>query len=662
MTGYTQKEWLADHLFWRQTVHPDDLPGVLARDVETNLTGAPYRVEYRLITRDGRTLWINEEARAELDEHGQIARWQGVMLDVTEQRLAEECARERASQFQFVYARSPLPMWIYDIETLAFLDVNDAAITHYGYSRETFLGMRITDIRPEEEVPRFLDYLNRTSSWNGPSSAWTHRTNDGRLIEVEIAAHSLTFAGRSANLAVINDVTARHAREEDLANQAFHDALTGLPNRALFIDRLEHALARASRQNSATAVLFVDLDNFKAVNDTLGHTAGDQLLVAAGQRLAACARTGDTIARLGGDEFTVLLEDISSPEDAIAVAECVLASLDNAFVVGGQDIHVTPSIGIATTLPGHDAPEDLLCGADLAMYEAKRHGRSRFALLDTAMNARVRVRLELETDLRRAIDDSQFRTHYQPILDLNSGRVVEMESLLRWEHPVQGLILPADFILQAEETGLILPIGLWLLESAAAQAEAWRRAELSAVPLVITVNLSGRHLQQASFVREVAAILDRTGLAPHLLKLEITESVALDSAGPTVATLRALKELGVRLGVDDFGAGYSGLSALKCCPVDTLKIDRAFVRGLGRAADDTAIVRTIIGFAKALGLLVSAEGVENRDQLNALQALGCDLGQGDYFSPPLPAVEIETLLGGGGPTWPVFSPYCARLE
>ena len=406
MTGYTQKEWLADQLFWRQTIHPDDLPGVLARDEETNATGAPYRVEYRLITRDGRTLWINEEAHAELDEHGQIARWQGVMLDVTEQRLAEENARERASQFQFVYAVSPLPMWIYDIETLAFLDVNDAAITHYGYSRETFLGMRITDIRPEEEVPRFLDYLNRTSSWNCPSSAWTHRTNDGRLIEVEIAAHSLTFAGRSANLAVINDVTARNAREEELANQAFHDALTGLPNRALFIDRLEHALARASRQNSATAVLFVDLDNFKAVNDTLGHTAGDQLLVAAGQRLAACARTGDTIARLGGDEFTVLLEDISSPEDAIAVAECVLASLDNAFVVGGQDIHVTPSIGIATTLPGHDAPEDLLRGADLAMYEAKRHGRSRFALLDTALNARVRVRLELETDLRRGIDES----------------------------------------------------------------------------------------------------------------------------------------------------------------------------------------------------------------------------------------------------------------
>jgi len=237
-----------------------------------------------------------------------------------------------------------------------------------------------------------------------------------------------------------------------------------------------------------------------------------------------------------------------------------------------------------------------------------------------------------------------------------------METLLRWQHPVQGLLLPADFIPQAEETGLILPIGLWVLEAAAAQVEAWRRAALSAVPLVITVNISGRHLQQASFVREVAAILDRTGLAPHLLKLEIIECVALDSTGPTVATLHALKELGLRLAVDDFGAGYSGFSALKRCPVDTLKINRAFMRGLGGAGDDTAIVRTVIGFAKALGLLVSAEGIENRDQYNTLQALGCDLGQGDYFSPPLPAVEIETLLRGGGPTWPVSSPYCARLE
>jgi diguanylate cyclase (GGDEF)-like protein/PAS domain S-box-containing protein len=474
------------------------------------------------------------------------------------------------------------------------------------------------------------------------------RHADGSWREFELIANNLLDQIAVAGVVMTGrDVTERKNFERQLQQLAFHDSLTGLPNRALLTDRLERALARADRFFERIAVLFIDLDNFKLINDGLGHGAGDRLLVGFGDRLRGCIRAGDTVARLGGDEFIVLLEDISTTNEATAMAERIAELLRAPMAVGDREVVVTASIGIALSTPHHDRTESVLRNADLALYRAKALGKARWALFELRMERDALERLELETDLRRALERNELRLAYQPIVSLADGHIVEVEALARWQHPTRGQVSPAQFIPIAEESGLIEPLGIWALEEACRQAMRWQQVLDPEQPLVMSVNLSGRQFQDPNLVDQIRRILDETGLEPRALKLEVTESVLMRDLQSTIARMRALTDLGIRLAIDDFGTGYSSLSHLKQFPVDTLKIDRSFVEGLGTDPQALAIVRSITALADALDLSVTAEGVETTAQRAQLRELGCDRGQGYLFAKPVAAAELAGLLLAG---------------
>jgi diguanylate cyclase (GGDEF)-like protein len=438
-------------------------------------------------------------------------------------------------------------------------------------------------------------------------------------------------------------------RLEQLTKQAFRDPLTNLPNRALFMDRLSHGLTRAQRRHEHLAVLFLDLDRFKVVNDTLGHSVGDQLLVEVSRRLTSALRPGDTVARLGGDEFGILLEDVADAETAETVALRVEESLGKPYRFEGREVFVTASIGIALSSAKLGLPEEILRDADLAMYHAKAKGKARHEIFDGSMSAPALDRMDLEMDLRSAISRHEFRLHYQPILRLDTGKITEVEALIRWQHEKRGLLQPDEFIGLTEETGLIVPIGQWVLSEACKQARVWQLEYPTTPPLVMSVNLSAKQFQNPKLVEEITQALDVSGLAPSCLKLEITESTVMQDAPVTLTKLNELKELGVRLAIDDFGTGYSSLGYLKRFPVDTLKIDRSFVKGLSADGGDNAIVRAVVTVAKSLNMDVTAEGVETEGQLAELKALGCDRGQGFLFARPVTAERVAPLLASDQP-------------
>ncbi len=437
-------------------------------------------------------------------------------------------------------------------------------------------------------------------------------------------------------------------RAAELSRMAFHDPLTNLPNRTLLLDRVAHALARTGRTGRSAAVLFLDLDNFKVINDSLGHQAGDALLIEVAQRLSSSVREDDTVARLGGDEFTILLEDVASEAEAIEAAERVAQALQAPILLDSHELRVTASIGIVVSNSAeHKSSEGFLRAADVAMYCAKVQGKSGYAVFEPSMEQQAVDRLEIEIALRQAMERGEFRLHYQPIVRLEDGRITEVEALIRWVRPGHGVVSPVSFIPIAEETGLIVPIGQWVLKEACHQAVAWH-ARSSEDPLVISVNLSARQLQQPNFVTVVRQVLRETGLNPRTLKLEITESALMEDAEAAAATMRTLKELGIRFAIDDFGTGYSSLSYLKRFPLDTLKIDRSFVDGLGEDSQDTAIVQGIVALARALKLSVTAEGIEAVEQHAQLRQLGCDHGQGYLFAKPVTAERIAALLEVSG--------------
>lgn len=450
------------------------------------------------------------------------------------------------------------------------------------------------------------------------------------------------------------DTTERKQAEEQLVHDAFHDALTGLPNRVLFMKRLEEAIRRAQKQeNYLFAVLFLDLDRFKVINDSLGHLIGDQLLVAIARRLETCLRLGDTVARLGGDEFTILLNQIQNTEDATRVADRIQEALMLPFDLSGHEVFTAGSIGIAVSTTGYDKPEDLLRDADTTMYRAKALGKGRFEVFDGAMLAQARAQLQLETDLRKALDRQEFRLHYQPIVALNSGRIAGFEALVRWQHPLRGLVCPAEFIPLAEETGLIVPLGWWILREACHNIRLWQMQFPAAVPLTVSVNFSGKQFLQPNVVEQICLTLKETGLDASSLGLEITESALMENVESASTTLNQLRSQGVNLFLDDFGTGYSSLSHLHRFPFNTLKIDRSFISRMGEDGENAEIVRTIVALAHNLSMSVTAEGVETATQLAQLSAFKCEYGQGYLFSKPLSfeaggtLIKTQSSAGGG---------------
>jgi diguanylate cyclase (GGDEF)-like protein len=431
-----------------------------------------------------------------------------------------------------------------------------------------------------------------------------------------------------------------------MEHQALHDALTGLPNRTLFFDRVDQALARTARYSHRVAVLFVDLDRFKVVNDTLGHPAGDQLLLAVAQRLSAATRQQDTVARLGGDEFTVLAENIDDRSDAEGVARRLTDSLREPFAVEGQRVAVSASIGIALNQPGETTTDDLIKHADIALYHAKARGGDAIEFFSSQDTSFSLERMTLEADLWQAVTNGELRVFYQPQVDFLTSRVTAVEALLRWEHPEQGLLPPSAFLPFAEQSGLILPIGQWVLDAACQQAREWRAQWGDRAPTV-SVNLSVRQIHETDLLHDVAQVLHESAIPPHALSLEVTEGMMLEGTGETLSTMQRLKELGVRLVIDDFGTGYAGLSYLKRIPADDLKIDQSFVRGLDHDAGDRAIVEAINNLAHNLSMRVVAEGIETGNQLQQLQMIGCDVGQGYYFSRPVPAAQLIPFMLNG---------------
>ncbi|MGF1471948.1 MAG: putative bifunctional diguanylate cyclase/phosphodiesterase [Rubrobacteraceae bacterium] len=426
-------------------------------------------------------------------------------------------------------------------------------------------------------------------------------------------------------------------------HRALHDPLTDLPNRDLFLDRLEHAADRMERTSKFMAVLFMDVDNFKIINDSLGHEVGDKLLIRVGNRIRSCVRPEDTVARLGGDEFTVLLENLADVSGAIDVAERIAERLRKPFDLSGREISVELSTGIALSGPGDTRPVDLLRDADVAMYQAKK-ANAEYEVFRTSMHAEALGRLELEGELRHAIENEDFEIYYQPKVSFRSGRIVEVEALVRWGSSRRSLVMPSEFIPVAEETGLIVPIGKQVLEEACRQVKEWQVHHGIAFAVKMCVNLSVRQFQHHNLIADIIHVLQETGLRSETLQLEITESLVMQDEQHAIDILRKLKTLGIQLSIDDFGKGYSSLSYLRDLPVDSLKIDRSFVQGIDREAADAAIVRSVIGLAHTLNLEVTAEGVENAQQSSLLQEMGCDLAQGYFFFKPLPGEEVGRLL------------------
>ena len=469
------------------------------------------------------------------------------------------------------------------------------------------------------------------------------RHKDGSWRHVEMVPTNLLDNPDVGGLVItLRDVTERVRLQKQLSHNAFHDALTGLPNRALFMDRLSHALSRGDSTTAPLAVLFVDIDDFKAVNDDLGHAAGDELLATIATRLRSCVRRGDTLARLGGDEFALLLEG-TNPEQVSELAGDVLAALGRPLTLYDREINVRASIGIATRPAEPCEPDELVRSADIAMYAAKRDGKGRFEIFEAEMTTDILGRLQLRADLERALRQDEFVVHYQPIVALDSGEVVGVEALVRWQHPERGLVAPAEFIPLAEETGLIVPIGGWVLRRACEQTQRWR-AQYPQHPLKVSVNLSARQLEAPDIVGEVSRALRDTGLPASALTLEITESLLMVDLPAAIDLLAQLRNLGVRLAIDDFGTGYSSLSYLEQLPIDILKIDQSFVSRLGAEGEESVMVRTITQLAQALNLGIVAEGIELPEQVRELRELECPLGQGFFFARPASDADFEALL------------------
>lgn len=690
--------------------------------------------------------------------------------DITERKQAERNLLDSELRYRLLFDRNPHPIWVFDLETLQFLAVNEKTCQHYGYSKDELLQMSIKDIRVPEEIPDLLKNLKDPSDC-AKTLVVKHKKRDGTIIEAEVTAQNIVFGGRPARISLITDITERKRAtvalreseyklrtivesmsegllqvnnneiieyandricemtgytreellgkvaldllfdedgrkfikennkqrqkgmsglyevrlrkksgefiwvliggaplisadgvvigslgiftditerkraEEQLIYDAFHDGLTGLANRALFMHHLQMTIDRNKRlPEKVYAVLFLDFDRFKVINDSLGHLLGDSLLIQVGQRLEANVRIGDLVARLGGDEFTVLLDDLEGIEAAIEIAERIQKSLQQPFDLGGREFTISASIGIALSTTGYQKAEDMLRDADLAMYRAKSNGKAQHQVFDQEMHKQALVQLQIETEMRQALERKEFFLVYQPIINLGNGALVGFESLIRWNHPTRGVVLPGEFIWAAEENGFIIQLGAWIIHESCRQLRHWQEINAEAKNLTMSVNLSCKQFLQFDLVEQVARTLNETAVNHNCLKLEITESYVMNNTEQAITTMRRLRELGVELSLDDFGTGYSSLSYLHRLPVNYLKIDRSFVNQMVESEENSEIVHTIVKLGKNLKMKVVAEGIETNQQLEKLKQLKCEFGQGYFFSKPLESDAAFKLI------------------
>jgi len=693
--GYSPEEWMADPRLWAERLHPDDRERALQQEtLQVAAEGGAPPVDYRMITRDGDVVWILDEAVLEPDGDGTPV-WHGVLYDITERKNAEGELRRAAAQ-QAVVARlgrhalqdgDPSRLAKQVVPLLTEIDGVEAACvweagregrrlhlragleergggaerrasaardSHAGAALESGLHVIVDDWSSERRfsMPPALRVMGVRSSLAVPIAGRErpygvldiHSTEPSRFTPQDVH-----FVQASAN--VLADALERHRADEALRHRVLHDSLTDLPNRTSFVDSLRDALRRSLASGSPVGILFLDLDHFKLINDSIGHHAGDQLLQAVAPRLRAHLRPGDIVARFGGDEFGILVDRLTDEDEALAIADRVAGAFKEPYSMGGADHFVTASIGIAVARSAGREPVDaelLIRDADAAMYRAKERGRGRCEVFDAEMRARAVRRLEIERELRHALERDELELRYQPVVALGSGEIVGLEALVRWNHPERGLLDPKEFVSIAEDSGMIEAIGRWVQETACRQALGWHELRPDKRPLDVAVNLSARQVAHRDLAELVHEILTRTGLEPVNLRLEVTESALVDESAGATTTLEMLSEIGVGLVLDDFGTGYSSLAYLNRFPFDALKIDRSFVDGLGVEQERTAIVEAVIGMARALSLDAIAEGVENEAQLSELRRLGCDYAQGHLFSRPLAPEKITALLKEGG--------------
>jgi diguanylate cyclase (GGDEF)-like protein/PAS domain S-box-containing protein len=701
--GYRPEDFVRDPGLWASLLHSEDRERVLAMESEQDLGSRDTTpVEYRIHTRDGRIVWIHDEAVLEADEDG-VPVWHGVIYDVSERRQTEGELQRALSQ-QAVVARlgeramqnsDPQEMMEAAAELIGKVEgVHSACIwelardgrrlnlraglegavvgagRRVSASRDSHAGAALDsgthaivadwDQETRHTMPPVLRVFGAASSLavvidgkNRPFGVLdVHATEPHRF-----SAKDVPFVQAAAN--VLADAIERHAADQALRYRVLHDSLTGLPNRLSFVDALGESLGKATVSGSPVGILFLDLDHFKLINDSLGHHAGDALLRAVAPRLRSHLRPGDVVARFGGDEFGILIDRLADEGEALAIADRVASAFAQPFSLDGVDHFVSASIGVAVARASEERTvnaELLIRDADAAMYRAKEGGRARCVLFDAEMRAGAMRRLEVERELRHAVERDELALHYQPVVNLRSGETTGLEALVRWRHPERGMLDPAEFVSIAEDSGLIEPIGRWVQERACRQALEWHQLRPDARPLDVAVNLSARQVAHRDLPEVVEEVIARTGLDPIHLRLEITEGVLVEESATAISSLQRLNELGVRLVLDDFGTGYSSLAYLNRFPFHALKIDRSFVEALGIEQEATAIVEAIIGMARALSLEVIAEGVESEVQLAELRRLDCDYAQGHLFHAAMPEREVSRLIAEGALRYSGISP------
>jgi diguanylate cyclase (GGDEF)-like protein/PAS domain S-box-containing protein len=645
LVGYSVQEWLdPERVLWEERLHPEDRTWVLTAEERSRASGEPFSEEYRLLAKDGSVVWVRDEAVLLRNEAGESLYWQGVLVDVTDRKEAEEALRESEERLRRLADAALEGILVTDEGVI--LEANRALTDMLGYEASDVVGRSAVEfIAPEHrELVR-----QKIASGNEEPYEIIGVSKDGTLLDLEVRGRAYSYQGRKVRVTAVRDITERKKVEKRLEHQAFHDALTDLPNRQLLLDRLGHALRRTRRRRGRrVAALLMDLDNFKSINDSLGHEVGDLLLVVVAERLKRLLRPEDTLARFGGDEFVVLLEHVEGADVPVRVAKRIIEELRDPFVLEGREVYTRASIGIAIGEARTKDPGDLLRNADTAMYLAKDEG-SGYKVFDTAMGHRAIDRLEAENDLRRAVEQEEFVVHYQPIVSLQTGEIFAVEALVRWEHPERGLLNPDEFVSLAEDSDLVVPMGEQVLRAACFRAKEWQEAHPRTPPLVMSVNLSARQLSRPDLAETVEGILKETELEGSCLTLDVTETVYVRTLAGNTATLDRLRDLEARIFIDDFGVGYSSLAYLKRLPADALKIDRSFVKGLGEDVEDTAIVHMIIELAHTLGLEVIAEEVETNEQVALLKEMGCNMAQGYHFTKPLPPEEIPALLTSDPP-------------